>query len=114
MPCYQVQTVSVEFKIAHRDLLDKALDALARDTIGSEAMGWVRDWNIAGTFCRLQNGIELDLRIGKASMQASQQGQLNELKRAYSQQAIKLAAKLNGWQLKSKNNLNGQLVRGVL
>ena len=105
MPCYEVKTVSVEFKVAHRDLLDKALDAL----------GWTRDWNVAKTFCRLQNGIEIDLRIGKASMQASQQASLNMLKRAYSQQAVKLAAKLNGWQLSpAKNKLKGQLVKGAL
>ena len=115
MPCYEIKTVSVEFKVAHRDLLVKALDALARDSVGSEAMGWRQDWNGAKTFCRLANGIELDLRIGKASMQASQQANLNALKRTYSQQCVKLAAKLNGWQLSpTKNELKGQLVRGAL
>jgi len=104
MPCYQVNKVSVEFKIAHRDLLDKALDAL----------GMARDWNVAKTFCRLTNGIELNLRTGKADIRSDQQVYLNAIKRAYSQQAVKLAAKLNGWQLKTTNNLQGQLVKGSL
>ena len=104
MPCYQVQKVSVEFKAAHADLLEKAIQSL----------GWQYDWNVARTFCRLGNGIELDLRSGQATVNQGQQSKLNELKRAYSQQAVKLAAKLGGWQVKSITANKGQLLKGML
>lgn len=104
MPCYLVQKVSVEFKAAHRDLLDKALDAL----------GWVRDANVAGTFYRLANGIELDLRAGKATFNAALQGKVNELKRAYTAQAVKAKCRANGWQVNFQGANKGQMVRGVI
>ena len=94
MPCYEVNTMSVEFKADHVDLLEQALDVL----------GWVRDWNVAKTFCRASNGIELDLRTGKAEIRDGQGGLLNELKRAYSQQVIKKVAQKNHWTVNWKTS----------
>ena len=105
MPCYQVQSVSVEFKAANATLLDRAI----------EDLGWARDWNVAKTFCRLSRGIELDLRNGKATIRPDQQHQLNELKRSYSRQAVLLAARQNVWQLKwDVTKSKGQFMKGAL
>ena len=108
MPCYQVQSVSVVFKVAHRDLLEKALRVLGWNSVES-----------AGDSARLTIGpygssIVLDLRNGAASFREDQQNLFNELKRAYSRQAINFAAKLGGWQIKNKSATKGQLVRGCL
>ena len=106
MPCWEVNTVSVEFHAKHVALLEKAF----------ESLDWVRDlyWNADKSLCRLPNGIELDLRAGRAECPVSQQPRLNELKRAYSKQAIKLAAKLGGWQNQNLTQTKGNLLRGVM
>lgn len=101
MPCYEVRTLSVEFKAEHIDLLEKALDSL----------GWIRDWNGAKTFCRLNNGIELDLRTGKATIQEGQQDRLNQLKRAYSMEALKQVTVKNRWQINKIKATKGSLIR---
>jgi hypothetical protein len=104
MPCYQVNKVSVSFTAAHADLLEKAMQSL----------GWQYDWNVAKTFYRLNNGIELNLTTGQASVNQGQQPLLNELKRAYSHQAIKMAADLRGWKVNNLTANKGQLLKGVL
>jgi len=94
MPCYEVRTVSVEFKAENRKLLDAALD------------------KIGSIHCTLADGrlvidggvIVLDLANGKAVVQDGQQNQLNELKRAYSREAVKAAAKKCQWSCKLQGN----------
>lgn len=107
MPCYQVQTVSVEFKIAHRDLLDKALKTL----------GWAFVNNGQHyTICLspTSRNILLDLGTGKATLNNDQQGKLNELKQAYAMEAIKLATQSVGWRVNLTTKTTGQLVRGCI
>jgi hypothetical protein len=108
MPCYQVQTVSVEFKIAHADLLVKATTALGWAVVGTQATRMV--------ICPKDSysTMTIDLATGKAIIELADQSRLNELKRAYSQQAIKLAANLNGWAVQSKTMNKGLLLKGSL
>lgn len=107
MPCYQVQTVSVEFHVAHVDLLEQAVRSLGWSSVVSADR---RRWTV-GPYMQ---SIAIDLDAGKADVRIDQRIYLNQLKRAYSQQAVKLAAKLGGWQLKSLTATKGQLLRGVL
>ncbi|NLE38093.1 MAG: hypothetical protein GX621_08730 [Pirellulaceae bacterium] len=100
MPCYQVQTVSVEFKAKNRALLDAALDA-----IGATAFT-----RYDGTLM-LDTGIVLDLERGTATIQEGQQYQLNALKRAYAAEALKQAAKQNGWTYTATTKSRGELRR---
>jgi hypothetical protein len=103
MPCYQVQTVSVAFKVAHVDLLEKAAKQLG--------YGYAK---IGNSVTLSSPGAALKVDLGAGRCIAQDQQLVNELKRAYSQQAIKLAAKLGGWQVKNLSSSKGQLVRGRL
>jgi len=81
MPCYEVNRVSVEFKAENEELLKRAANSLemafsrcgARITIGGRVF--------------IENGI--------ASSRS--QDLINQLKRAYSQEVVKAAAKSRGW-----------------
>jgi len=96
----------VEFKAKNEELLHKAVKELGwtEQKVGNQIRITDKQWN----------SFNVDLAVGKANINQGQQGQLNELKRAYSNQAIKLAAKLGGWQVKNLNSSKGQLLRGVL
>lgn len=90
MPCYEVRTMSVEFKTENRELLDAA----------------IRNSNILVT--AKNNGIiefafgkiVLDTNTGVAEVQEGYQSKLNEIKRNYSKEAIKAAAKKMQWGVK--------------
>ena len=100
MPCYTVQTMSFVFKAEHADLLTRAIEALGlTTTITTDGR------------LRLSNGIVLDLKLGKAEIQAGQQADLNALKRAYSMQALKWVAAKNNWQVAKNKPLKGNLIK---
>ena len=94
MPCYEVRTVSVEFKAENRKLLADAIRATGMEVTGSTdkviTLGY--------------GAIELNLATGKAEIREGQQGHLNQLKRAYSAEAIKAAAKKCQWGVKRQGN----------
>lgn len=94
MPCYEVRTMSVEFKAENKQLLDAA----------------IRNSNVLVT--SKNNGviefaygkIVLDTNTGIAKVQDGFQDKLNELKRAYSKECIKAAAKKMQWAAKMQGN----------
>ncbi len=102
MPCYTVNEVSVAFQVGYVDLLQKAATSLG--------YSWNRVGNVV-TLSSIGSVVKVDLAAGRAL--AVDQGLVNELKRAYSQQAIKLAAKLGGWAMQSKTATRGLLLKGV-
>ena len=108
MPCYEVRTMSVEFKVAHRDLLERALKAL----------GWSYHINSLNEVVTIPGyfdaPITVNLLTGKATITEGQQANLNILKRAYSKEALRQVARLNSWTLNLTNATKGQLMRGVL
>ena len=101
MPCYEVRTMSVEFNAKHLGLLRKAI----------ESLGWICE-EIAGEL-KVQpktcGYFTIDLVLQKAVIQSSQQLQLNQLKQQYSKEALKRAAKLQGWQYKQQEQQKGVL-----
>ena len=102
MPCYEVQRISVEFHAENKELLMKALKSL----------GWKHEIRTDGKVSIDYNTIVLDLEKGKAEMESYQQDRLNQLKRAYSQQAIAAACKQNLWMNKTAGDkMKGQFVR---
>jgi hypothetical protein len=98
--------VSVEFHAEHRQVLERAIDALGW-TAKQIATGYIID-------CKSVTPLEINLVTGQARVEQRQQSQLNQLKVAYSRQALKLAAKINGWQLQQKSNTTGHLIRSCL
>ena len=103
MPCWEVRTMSVEFKAKHRRLLEQAV----------EALGW--SWKSEGQGLRVQlpgwNSFTIDFVEQKAIGKESLQGKINQLKQQYSKQALRRAAKLQGWQMKTKGQMKGVLRR---
>jgi hypothetical protein len=101
--------MSVEFKVAHRKLLERALKAL----------GWTFNINallneVVAIPKSFGSPITINLATGKATLIEEQQLNLNSLKRAYSKEALRQVARLNSWTLNLTNATKGQLMRGVL
>jgi len=90
MPCYEVRTISVEFRAENRDVLDAAIKQLG--------------WGAIRAFADRVTlpGISLDLEAGRAEVQEGFQGRLNELKRAYATEAVRAAAKKVRWSCKQQ------------
>lgn len=85
MPCYTVNLVSVEFKVSNEGLLKQAAESLK--------WSYTRSGNLAYV-----GNVRLYLDLGKAE---GRQAEINTLKRAYGQSAVKAAAKAKGWTLDS-------------
>jgi len=106
MPCWTVQTMSVEFQAKHKDLLEKAILKL----------GWQLKYIDNGKSIVVgepSTSFTIDLANKKATILSSQQSQLNRLKQAYSQQAVQKVAQLNKWQMRASANnpMKGVLIR---
>lgn len=104
MPCWEVQTTSVEFRAENLPVLKRALDALKLT------------YTVAGKIVTINPGddwgqIRIDLAEGQAKYRPQCQGQLNEIKRAYSLEAIKTAAKQKGWQFSAKTQTTGTMIK---
>ena len=80
MPCWEVNRVSVEFKAEQEHLLKKAAVAL--------------NWEFSKSGSRVQVG-PVVIQGERASARA--QESINVLKRAYSFEVVKAAAKSKGW-----------------
>ena len=103
MPCWQVNKMSVQFSAKHLDVLKRAVDAL----------GWgmaTYGGSVATVFCD-DYSMTIDMVKGQATIPAEAQDALNQLKVAYSQQALKKAAKAKGWQQNATSAKKGYLYR---
>ena len=103
MPCWEVNTMSVQFSAKHLDMLKRAVDALGWQVTVNPAT--IDVWTNTGDW------IEIDQQAGTAKIDASVQSQLNQLKVAYSQQALKKAAKAKGWAYNATSKQKGYLTR---
>jgi len=93
--------MSIEFKAAHADLLEKALNTLG--------LSYNTNYNTQEFF--VGAGIQINLKSGKATIQEGQQDLLNQLKRAYSMEAIKQVAVKNRWVVSKSKPTKGSLIR---
>lgn len=104
MPCYTVNTMTVEFIASNRSILDAAIAALGWTTTAyANKPDRLRVWSTD-----YADIIELDFTAKTAS--SSNQKVVNELKRAYSREAIKTAARLKSWQ----NQHNSTTNKGIM
>ena len=108
MPCYQVNTMSVEFRAENRPLLDAALRELEKS--GFRTRSSDTEFVISTP---AGDRIEIDLAQGEARVWNDATPALNQIKREYSRQALQLAARQKGWILRqdTKNENAGQIVR---
>jgi hypothetical protein len=104
MPCYEVRLTTVEFKAEHKDLL---MDAIKSLKLNAEILA-------DGRISLHYGAIVLDLKAGQAQVQDGYQAGLNNLKRAYTAQAVSKFAKLQGWVNQDKRQqltTTGQLIK---
>jgi hypothetical protein len=99
MPCYEVRTMSVEFKAESAGMLHRAMVSLQ----------WKYLWT--GNTVQFENGIILDLDKQRAIIPRGQQSKLNELKRAYSMECLKQVAVRNRWQITKKTGTKGSFTK---
>jgi hypothetical protein len=93
MPCYEVNLISVQFKIENLEILKSAAALLS--------------WNFAKYGNIVKVG-PVNIYLSQSKAESSTQENINTLKRAYSQAAVKAAAKAKGWTLdgwKEKANI---------
>lgn len=89
MPCYTVQTLSVEFKAKHTDLLLEAAESLGLNC------------EIKGHIASIDYGaIKINLETQQAEYKSYHQNTLNNLKVAYSTKAVEKVAQKRKWLLK--------------
>jgi hypothetical protein len=91
MPCYQVRTVSVEFKSKNKKLLEEA----------AKKLGWIYSETEDGKAV-IGSRFVIDFKTRKATFEDYRQGDFNQLKRAYSEAAIEAIAKKKRWAIKKK------------
>lgn len=90
MPCYEVRTMSVEFYAQHIKVLERALSEL----------GWKFFKTNDEERININDGeIVIDLKAGSAKIRETAQDKLNQLKRAYSLESIKTAARNHAWTI---------------
>lgn len=107
MPCYEVRTVSVEFKVGNIELLKKALAAsgcevylIVNDRISFKRSGRHAFINLADSTIKSEDFDEKELPILS-----------NTIKRAYSSQVIDEIARKQKWMKKKMGENRFQLQR---
>lgn len=88
MPCYTIQTVSVNLGKANLDLLEQALKVLYPNTVYRSAPNRIR----------FNNGESYDADTQELKIRSADGAKL--IKRAYSAEVVKSQAKRFGWQIK--------------
>lgn len=105
MPCYQVNTVSVDFQAGDLALLQKAAAVLGLTIVEGGALGReVRDRN---------GGIIATLRDNKAVCRQEHVATLNKLRVQYSREIVNHACLKMGWQKVVKSENKHLLRKGV-
>ena len=102
MPCYQIVTVSVEFKVESAERLKKALEKLGFSI--SEYKGQLNA-------DRRYENFRFDLNCGTIMFKKGLESRVNEIKREYSKVTLEEIAKKKKWLLKSKGANKFQMVK---
>jgi hypothetical protein len=105
MPCYQINRISVAFKVEHLDLLQKA----------AASLNW-RAEKKGDTICIYDGTFLLfTIKDDEAIVDAREEETVNKLKLAYSEEALKHEAtkiKLKGWTVEKKSKRKMVFVKG--
>ena len=96
MPCYTDREVTVELNVADPNLL----------TAGLKAAGFTVQTTPRGFYVTNSKGQQAHVRDGKITTTGSAQSIINEIKRAYSGEVVRTAAKRFGWTLNKTSQTN--------
>ncbi len=97
MACWRINLVSVEFKVANKDLLLKTLKKL--DIRYSE-------WGNRISFSHQGYDLEINMETQQITSNKSAVDSINYLKREYTRSAVEAKAKANKWILRPVANSN--------
>ena len=117
MPCYQVITAKVEFKVGNIDILKKALEANAEVRKGSvqHFVGRHSEHDKISFRDKIGTLINVDLTTGKMIAAGYDEKQLikfsNSIKRGYSEVVLDEVAKKQKWLKKKMGENHFQLQR---
>ena len=106
MPCYEINTVSVEFFMANIDFLLTALKELGYEVQLHNKFDYEKVLAGSGPVV-----IEFDMVTGLAKVESKYQDKLNAVKRQYSKVVIAEVAKKKRWVLKEMEVNKVQLRR---
>ena len=90
MPCDTVRTVTLDLTVADNEVLLRGL----------KAAGFTVYEQRVGISARSKSGALITIANGKASVEEGDEAVVNEVKRAYSNEAVRTAAKRFGWTTK--------------
>ena len=97
MPCWEVNTVTVEFKASNRRMLEDAINSL----------GWKAEFSGSQVTLITPNGpIRLDLSDQQHTIDQSDLDNIWKLKREYSKKTIYAAARKYGWSVQKASSAN--------
>ena len=94
MPCYQIMTLSLSMKALNRNLLEEA--------IKSTGLHYER---IGDNF--ILDNIEIRAGSDTAIVQTGYEGQLNQIKRSYSEHIVRQVTRKKQWNGQWKKTKNG-------
>lgn len=92
MPCYEINTISVEFKAEHMEHLETALKATG--------LAYTKN----GDIITIGGVITINLKNSSIECPGNYMPLINKLKREYSKAVIEDIAKKKKWALKSNGN----------
>lgn len=92
MPCYQVRLVTVEFKAENKELLTKSLKDIGM---------WFQEYPNRKNIIYLSDG-QIDLERQTISIPDYFAHKINELKRKYSENVVRMIAAKKKWIVKEK------------
>ena len=95
MPCYQMNTVTMEIKAKNADMIIEVLEEMNLRPVPNQ-------WRT-----RIQTNIgEVDLNTGTFETQNYNSDIVNQFRVEYSKKALKVAAKKNKWVVKKRAGKN--------
>ncbi len=111
MPCYEIRTVSINFKVENIELLKRALEKEWTVFQGGEN----KDYLVATKKGTYEEKIRIDLKAGQVRSQFYSEKDLpsvsNSIKRAYSLEVINELARKQKWLKKDMGQGRYQLQR---
>lgn len=106
MPCYEVRTYSIQFRVENTNLLKKTLMALEIRIPQEDKYGMVIQKGYTSARIDLTRG-EVSSAINKEALALF----TNQIKRAYSATVLDEVARKKKWIIKKTDQNKGQLVR---